>query len=522
VLKKLVYLLLCAAVLSNTTVFDGQAYALPEQDNQFDMHTEQAQSGSVKAEIEPTAPAEPSGEIAAEEATIEPEPENAAGADACDEALKWYNDGLNLSDDSAREADYYQRAIELCPDFSAAHYRLGEVYKSRGEYESALKEFDQAKKWSLLNEPGLDQRGNRSLLVDQFIKQGEIYRMQGRYDLAAGQFERALRINPDSRVAMNQLQYVNKMSGRYDNLVLPLLQKISSPIFTRTPGMTLPRGIFSAGFLVRWWEQEATLTQDMFIEEIPDLGRSLPFKRKTDVLQWVLDLRYGLTDNISIGLFPRWSIIWANMSLDSSARDKASGLGDTIVMAKFQFWATRKTRISLYHLYSIPTGDEDKKAGRFGAKIPLGSGSFNFTPGIAITTEKEYLEAPLAIHSNISYRFTNGEVIGDELRCDLAITYPFSPDINSTMELNYRWRDTFIHPQTFITNRGSPGGAMLFDATVKEKSGYALFLSPGFQFTFPKDIRLNVGVQIPLIKPEGGWAEKFVVNFGLKGFWDWW
>ena len=42
------------------------------------------------------------------------------------------------------------------------------------------------------------------------------------------------------------------------------------------------------------------------------------------------------------------------------------------------------------------------------------------------------------------------------------------------------------------------------------------------QFILPKDIRLNVGVQIPLIKPEGGWAEKFVVNFGIRGFWDWW
>ena len=239
--------------------------------------------------------------------------EYAAGADACDEARKWYNEGLNLSDDSVQEAAYYQRAIELCPDFAAAHNRLGEVYKSRGEYESALKEFNQAKKWSLLNEPGMDQRGNRSLLVDQFINQGEIYRMQGRYDLAAENFKRALRINPDSRVAMNQLQYVNKMSGKYDNIILPFLQKISSPIFTRTPGMALPRGIFSFGFLFRYWKQEANLTEDMFIGEIPDLVQAdqLPFERRTDVLQVVLDLRYGLTDNFTIGLFPRWSSIWA-------------------------------------------------------------------------------------------------------------------------------------------------------------------------------------------------------------------
>ena len=676
---KLVYILLCAAVLPYTTVFAAQAYTLLEQANQFDMLMKQAQSGSAEAQIElgqaylerkgmpknpsqadvvvvskdkqssdkldlnnnfvwylkaaqqgdaggqnylgmmyenglgvekdyqqalnwhkkaasqdsPTAEkiaaaeikaepepdkAEPAAELQAE-AEIEPaapdvteeiktenplkrqtlpgdeevaplipedkffalEPqqgesllegynldklqEYAAGADACDEARKWYKEGLNLSDDSVQEAAYYQRAIELCPDFAAAHNRLGEVYKSRGEYESALNEFNEAKKWSLLNEPGMDQRGNRSLLVDQFINQGEIYRMQGRYDLAAENFKRALRINPDSRVAMNQLQYVNKMSGKYDNIILPFLQKISSPIFTRTPGMALPKGIFSFGFLFRYWQQEADLTEDMFIGEIPDLVQQvLPLERRTDVLQAVLDLRYGLTDNFTIGLFPRWSAISAKVS-ESSEENRANGLGDTNLLLKYQFWATRKTRISLFGLLSIPTGDEDAEGGRFGVTIPLGSGSFNFTPGIAYTTVKEYLEAPLTIHSNISYRITNDEVVPDELRCDLAISYPFSPDINSFMELNYRWRDSYTHPQTLITGRNVPpwlGGPVKFETTLKEESGHTLFLSPGFQFILYKDIRLNVGAQIPLIKPEGGWAEKFVVNFGIRGFWDWW
>jgi TPR repeat protein len=438
-----------------------------------------------------------------EEYNLERLKENAAGADACDEAREWYNEGLDLSDDSVQEAAYYQRAIELCPDFAAAHNRLGEVYKSRGEYESALKEFNQAKKWSLLTEPGIEQRGNRSLLAGQFINQGEIHRMKGRYDLAAEQFKRALRINPGSRVAMNQLQYVNKMSGKYDNIVLPLLQSISSPIFTMTPGMTLPKKVFSFGFLFRYWEQEATLSEDMIVEgEFPDIGRrSLPFERTTDVLQVVLDLRYGLTDNFTIGLFPRWSTIWTNMSLNPSVQQKATGIGDTNLLTKYQFWATRNTRISLFHLLSIPTGDEDAKSEGFGAIVPLGSGSFNFRPGIAFTTKKEYLEAPLTIHSNISYRITNDEVVPDELRCDLAISYPFT------------------------IGRARPpamGGIDPLDITIEEKSGHTLFLSPGFQFILGKDIRLNVGVQIPLIKPEGGWAEKLVVNFGLRGFWDWW
>jgi len=262
----------------------------------------------------------------------------------------------------------------------------------------------------------------------------------------------------------------------------------------------------------------------MLIGGIPEVfKRSLPFERSTDVMQVVLDLRYGLTDKFTIGLFPRWSTIWANADLTED--NKVTGLGDTNLLTKYQFWATRKTRISLFGLLSIPTGDEDAEGGRFGTTIPLGSGSFNFTPGIAYTTVKEYLEAPLTIHSNISYRITNDEVVPDELRCDLAISYPFSPDINSFMELNYRWRNSYIHPQTLIINRDRPpwqGGPIKIETTLKEESGHTLFLSPGFQFILSKDIRLNVGVQIPLIKPDGGWAEDFVFNFGIRGFWDWW
>jgi len=549
VLIKLVYSLLCAAVLTYTAVFAGIGCTFLGQGNQSDRLTKQAQSESVAVEIEPTVAAEPADGTATEEAAIEPElevaeetilelqaeaeiepePENTARSDACDEARKWYNEGLDLSDDSAREATYYQRAIELCPDFSAAHNRLGKIYKNRGEYESALKEFNQAQKWSLLNEPGFDQRGNRSLQVDHFINKGEIYRMQGRYDLAEEQFKRALRINPDSRVAMNQLQYVNKMSGKYDNLLLPFIHLLSSPIFTQTPGMTLPKGVFVAGFMFRYWVQEATLAEDMFIGGVPEIpewtgrgsstGRTFPFERTTTVMQTVLDLRYGLTDNFTIGLIPRWSTVWTSMAAFPGVTDKATGLADTNLLTKYQFWATRNTRISLYHLLSIPTGDENKVVWP-GATIPLGSGSFNFRPGIAFTTKKEYLAAPLTIHSNISYRITNGEQVGDELRCDLAITYPFSPDINTTMELNYRWRDSYTHQQTFVTNRFNPVGTTLFHSTIKEKSGQALFLSPGVQFTLYKDIRVNVGVQIPLIKPDGGWAERFVVNFGLKSVWN--
>ena len=68
------------------------------------------------------------------------------------------------------------------------------------------------------------------------------------------------------------------------------------------------------------------MTEDMFLEEIPELvQQQLPIERSTDVMQVVLDLRYGLTDNFTIGLFPRWSTIWASSSINPSTESKVRG-----------------------------------------------------------------------------------------------------------------------------------------------------------------------------------------------------
>jgi len=127
---------------------------------------------------------------------------NMVWADDCDEARKWFNEGLALSDNSEREASYYRKAIKLCPDYFEAHNKLGEVYKSMGAYELAVREFKQAARRPSFAEPhnGL----------------GEIYRMKGRYDLAAEEFAKAIRIKPDFRKAQNHLKYVQKRLGKYD------------------------------------------------------------------------------------------------------------------------------------------------------------------------------------------------------------------------------------------------------------------------------------------------------------------
>ena len=62
-------------------------------------------------------------------------------------AQAWFERGLTLNDDSAKEALFYRKALELDPDFAPAHYRLGAIYMRRAEFEKAEKHFAQF--WSM-------------------------------------------------------------------------------------------------------------------------------------------------------------------------------------------------------------------------------------------------------------------------------------------------------------------------------------------------------------------------------------
>jgi len=422
---------------------------------------------------------------------------NIVCADDCDEARKWFNEGLALSDNSEREASYYQKAIELCPDYFEAHNKLGEVYKSWGAYELAVKEFEQASRSLSFAEP------HNNL--------GEIYRMQGRYDLAAEEFSKAIRIKPDLREAKNHLKYVHKRLGKYD-LVVP--EPISTALFTRIPGMTLPKGTFLADFQYRYWRQEAGLIT----------GAPLTWsigKRETDVHAWILGLRYGLTNNLTIGLIPKFFLKTAHIPIVApwgfEAEPEVSGFGDTVFMTKYRLWGKRRTGFSAFHLLSIPTGDEvaEGEDQRVVRRIPLGSGSYDFTPGIAFTAETE----PVTIHANVWYVITSGRQSGDEFHCDLAVAFPQFHDIlMPSMELNYRWADTATTRQVFQVALGYPGEPIPYETTVTEKGGHALFLSPGVQVSLTKGLKAELGAQFPLIPPEEGWVEKIVLHVALMKY----
>ena len=54
---------------------------------------------------------------------------------------EWFDKGLRLDDDSDSEIEFYQKAIELDPQFAPAYYRLGAIYFRQAEYDLAAENF---------------------------------------------------------------------------------------------------------------------------------------------------------------------------------------------------------------------------------------------------------------------------------------------------------------------------------------------------------------------------------------------
>jgi hypothetical protein len=429
-------------------------------------------------------------------------------AEDCDEARKWYLEGLALNDDSEREASYYRQAIKLCPELFEAHNKLGEVYKNWGQYELAIKEFQQASRSTSFVEP----RNNL----------GEIYRMQGRYDLAAEEFTQVIKMKPDFREAQNQLKYVQKRLGQYDDAIEAPPGLIPTSIFARIPGMTLPKGSFLVDLQYKFWNQEG----DLNTEAPVTLGTA---KRDVDVHVLIWGVRYGLTNNLTIGLIPKFFWRTSNVSIPLvgiDAEPSVSGIGDTVFLTKYRLWGRRRAHLSAFHLLSIPTGDEEAEGEDEGIvrRIPLGSGSYSFSPGLALTAVME----PLTIHANIWYVITTdsqARQAGDEFRCDFALVLPEFHGLISMVELNYRWQDSAKRPALFTTNFFRPptigpigsisGGPETNETTLTEEGGHTLFLSPGVQVFLTKYLKAELGFQFPVIRARDGFVEESVVHLGL-------
>jgi len=424
----------------------------------------------------------------------------------CSECLKaktWYHKGLALSNNSLQEITYYQKAIELCPEYAAVHMQLGNIYKVRQELDLAIKELQLACAQTNLSEP------HTSL--------GEIYRQQGQYNLAIKEFQTALDINPQSKRALSNLEYIYRISGRYDNeYENPSLVPI--PIFGREPGFTLPIG---------------NTMIDLQLESLQIKRYKNQGDETINIGKFVLGIRYGLTNNLTLGIIPK--LFWKRAYILRSSlytgeqrefQPSIYGLGDTMVLLKYCLWYRKKTSLAASLNVSIPTGDE-KKTARYADKdftIPLGSGKYEFMSSLAFSTNFQNLGY---LHTNLHYFFHRKqkkafsigyEDPGDELRYNVAFCRPVS--VVGTPYL-------FSLPITGMVAQIELNGVYKTESKEYSKDdegneifsniagGNTLFLSPGAQLLFYPNLKLELGVQFPISIPEKPWIKKAVFHLGF-------
>lgn len=489
-------------------------------------------------------------------------PPASAFAEDCLEAREWFEEGLYLSDNSNREISFYWRAIELCPEFVAAHNRLGQVYKSQGKYALSIKAFEQARIQALASQRFASRSDSRALFLESAVSLGEIYRIQGKYERAAEEFAKALQMEPDSLAAQNNLQYVYKRLHNYDTMLPRNNNLLSNAIFTRIPGLTLPDNGYSLDFQWKHWQQNSDpISADMVntddIVFLSDNSNSNITELENDDFRFLItpaelsstvniftgSVRYGLTKDMTVGLIPKF--IYRTMNVELAGFNnldipKKFELGDTELLFKYHLWGKRKKHLSFYTLLNLPTGEEVRVVGKdplftweavveedgtktrksfdfdFVRYVPYGSESYDITPGVALTLGFD----PLTFHSNLQYRFTDHKLIGDEFRFNMAALFNMNPNVNATMELNYRWQGEARRKFHAILNKFQPdismyGGPIAIESYYTAAGGHTLFLSPGLQFTVAQGLRLEFGVQIPVIKPSSGWTENVIYQLGL-------
>ena len=79
--------------------------------------------------------------------------------------------------------DFYQKALELNPDYSRSHLNLGVIYEKKGDTESAIREYIAALK------------GNPDYLT-VYYNLGELFEREGNIAMAIKTYKEAYRKNP--------------------------------------------------------------------------------------------------------------------------------------------------------------------------------------------------------------------------------------------------------------------------------------------------------------------------------------
>jgi tetratricopeptide (TPR) repeat protein len=134
-------------------------------------------------------------------------------------ATDWFNKAITLSDgkkytDPHKAIVYLSNAIKLQPNDAEIYYNRGVAYDNLGQYQSAIKDYNQA----IQLRPGY---------AEAFYNRGTIYSEIGQYQRAIEDFNQAIRLQPNDAEAYHGRGFAYDKLGRYQRAIEDYNQAIS-------------------------------------------------------------------------------------------------------------------------------------------------------------------------------------------------------------------------------------------------------------------------------------------------------
>lgn len=261
------------------------------------------------------------------------------------------------------------------------------------------------------------------------------------------------------------------------------------------PAITLKSGAFSLGLRTELTEFES-ISDSKLQDKAVDAGS---FDAIDRTFLYTLDVGYGITDDITIGLNIGWfeAINFRESEQEGEETEvfKANpdGLTDLWITGKYRFLRSPQGHYAILWGVKFPTGVDDR-TNNAGEKLEAvdqpGSGSYDFTTGLAYS---RWLTDKWTLDTNIQYIFrTEGArdfKIGDRMDWNLATSYQviprnIYPNVAPVGEVNVRY--LFRDEQNGRDEINS--------------GGTTIFLSPGVRVGITSRCGVGTSVSFPVFQ----------------------
>jgi len=117
-------------------------------------------------------------------------------------APEWFDKGYAEPDENLK-IEYYNKAIQLNPQYAAAYNNRGDAYQALGRVDDAFQDFSRAIEFNPENAPA-------------YINRGNIYQQRGKHKEAIDDFSKAIELEPEYTLAYSNRGTSYKNLGRFE------------------------------------------------------------------------------------------------------------------------------------------------------------------------------------------------------------------------------------------------------------------------------------------------------------------